>query len=361
MRVCFLILIAVGLTIPFGVAPARGTVAAQATATVKLGAASFSPATIGAKDQSSNLRVAIETTSLVPSNTVVTLEVTESSNFDGVQYTVTGGRVQNFNLTGGGQSATATITFKTALGNEKGGTIVSRVTLVTVPVGVIKGTPDAVPNLILNVNPPFTSSGCDEFVACVGGYVRNPITCRCYNPSPIIIDTAGNGFDLTDLANGVAFDINGDGLPEHLSWTAAGSDDAFLALDRNLNGVIDSGRELFGNFTAQPLSDSPNGFIALAELDRPDRGGNGDGVIDIRDNVFSSLRLWQDANHNGISEATELHDLPSLGVYRISLNYSEKNRQDQHGNQFRYRAKVFDARGAHVGTWAWDVFLFAGQ
>jgi len=94
MRVCFFILIAVSLAIPFGIAPARGTVAAQATATVKLGAASFLPTTIGAQNQSSNLRVAIETTSLVPNGAVATLEVTESSNFDGVQYTVTGGRLQ---------------------------------------------------------------------------------------------------------------------------------------------------------------------------------------------------------------------------------------------------------------------------
>lgn len=361
MRIFVFIVIAIALAIPFGIMPESKTVAAQATATVKLGAASFTPTTIGAQNQSSNLRVAIETTALVPNGTKATLEVTESSNFDGVQYTVTSGRSQEFTLSGGGQSTTATFTFKTAAGNESGGTIVSRVTLVSVPANVTKGMPDNVPNLTLNVNPPFTSGGCDEFVACLPGYVRDPVTCRCYNPSPIIIDTAGNGFNLTDLANGVAFDINGDGLPEHLSWTAAGSDDAFLVLDRNLNGLIDNGRELFGNFTAQPLSDSPNGFIALAELDRPDRGGNGDGVIDIRDNVFSSLRLWQDVNHNGVSESTELHDLPSMGVYRISLNYAESRRQDQHGNQFRYRARVFDARGAQVGRWAWDVFLLAGQ
>ena len=174
--------------------------------------------------------------------------------------------------------------------------------------------------------------------------------CGC---SPIIIDLSGHGFILTDAANGVEFDISGTGKPIQMGWTAQGADNAFLALPGD-DGEVHNGQQLFGSFTPQPESDTPNGFAALAVYDT-----NHDGVIDAKDPIWPRLRLWIDADHNGVAQTNELHTLPSMGVNSLSLRYEESKKVDQYGNQFRYRGLVDPEsnKGFNGGRVMYDVFF----
>jgi len=202
--------------------------------------------------------------------------------------------------------------------------------------------------------------GCAQLLGSDGGPA--PLQ-TCGDTSPIIIDTEGEGFRLTAAYNGVLFDIQGDGHPVQIGWTAQRSRNAFLALP-GPDGLVHSGKDLFGNFTPQPASSAANGFRALAEWDKPQNGGNGDGVIDEHDEVFSHLRLWIDSNHDGVSQPEELHPLQELGIYTLSLTYFESGKTDEFGNQFRYKGMVNpgsrrDSRdeASEAGRWAYDVFL----
>lgn len=163
--------------------------------------------------------------------------------------------------------------------------------------------------------------------------------------TPIIIDVKGEGFHLTSVDNGVNFTFFPNQPAVRISWTDSAFSNGFLALDRNGNGIIDDGTELFGNLTPQPPSSTPNGYAALAVFDEPANGGNGNGVIDPGDSVYGRLRVWIDANHNGFSEPSELHTLHELGISRIGLKYRLSSYVDQYGNRFRYLAQIWDEAG----------------
>ena len=164
----------------------------------------------------------------------------------------------------------------------------------------------------------------------------------------MILDTTGQGFVFTDPAKGgyVSFDIEGKGTPVKVSWPKVGSGNAWLVLDRDGDGVIKDGTELFGNFS--PHADAgvashpnPTGWLALQWFDNPPQG-DGNLLIDKRDQVWNKLRLWidehcyKDPDHQCQSRPQELHTLESEGINSISLIYTPNIWSDGVGNEYRY-------------------------
>jgi hypothetical protein len=194
------------------------------------------------------------------------------------------------------------------------------------------------------------SCGCPPGQDC---YCNGGNGCYCVLGTPILIDLKGDRFALTSPAEGVQFNFFLNG-PVQISWTPSGADEGWLVLPP-AEGTIANGAEMFGSLSPQPPSDDPNGFLALAIYDQAQNGGNGDGIIDARDTIFSRLRLWRDLNRNGISEPSELISLKAAGIVSISLSYTEAGRVDKWGKRFRYRARVTSTSGAD--KWAYDVIL----
>ena len=164
----------------------------------------------------------------------------------------------------------------------------------------------------------------------------------------LVLDLDRDGVETIGMKAGIQFDLNDDGFRETLCWVAA--DDGLLALDRDGDGAIASGAELFGNSTR--LADgatAANGFLALAEFDE-----NNNGYIDDADKGFSRLRVWRDANQNGESEPEELLTLADTGVETILLRHRESNTKDAFGNEFRQFGafNTTDGKGSVVlGVW----------
>lgn len=206
----------------------------------------------------------------------------------------------------------------------------------------------------------------DSCGKCAGNAKRYPGSFCCYFvTSPIVLDLEGTGFQFTDLAHGVAspIDLNFRRLFQ-VSWTAPDSNNAWLVLDRNGNGVIDDFTEMFGNLTPQPdppVGQKKNGFLALAVFDQPDHGGNNDGWITEEDAIFPKLAVWLDKNHDGISQPDEMYSLSSVGVSGISLHYMLSEKKDKFGNTFRYRSVVRSSNGSEIDKSIYDVFLLVGD
>ena len=158
---------------------------------------------------------------------------------------------------------------------------------------------------------------------------------------PLLIDADGNGVKLTSPEHGVIFDIDGDGQAEQIGWTHKNSNDVWLAVDRNGNGRIDDGTELFGNNTPVRVGQTTdNGFEALNFLQSESRDIAAlDQSIAGSDVAWGRLLLWRDANHNGISEPDELTRVVDSPLASIDLRYEVVSRV-QKANEIRERSTV---------------------
>jgi len=169
-----------------------------------------------------------------------------------------------------------------------------------------------------------------------------PHVCKAWGScTPIVIDLGSNGINLGQAGVGVYFDVNADGVRDHVQWVRQGGDEGFLALDRSGNGVIDDGAELFGVGTPLLLEgrNAPNGFVGLAQYDSRQLGGNDDGLITEADAIWPQLRIWLDANADGVSKPDEMRTLKSYGLTALET--------------IPKRRKYVDAAGNVIPYWAW--------
>lgn len=200
--------------------------------------------------------------------------------------------------------------------------------------------------IMCDCQPP--PGGC-TIEGCVWDYYE----CDCVDCCPLVLDVSGRGYKLTSAEEGVLFDINADGQLDAISWTDPNREVAFLVFDRNANGIIDDGEELFGNVTPvqgnMPSGRALHGFDALASLEDPLYGpSRPDGRIDARDAAYQKLLLWVDRNHDGISQPEELRLASAAGLVAIETRYREDKRVDEHGNEFRLRGIGWWQRGEEL-------------
>jgi trimeric autotransporter adhesin len=157
--------------------------------------------------------------------------------------------------------------------------------------------------------------------------------------TPLVLDLDGDGVRTLAAAAGIEFDLLGDGRSARFGWVAGG--DGLLAIDRNGDGVINDGRELFGSGTR--LADgqrASDGYTALAEQDT-DR----DGDVDAQDAGFDALRVWVDANHDGRTDVGELKGLSELGIVRLDATPDKADEVDN-GNWIGLRSSFTRADGS---------------
>lgn len=168
---------------------------------------------------------------------------------------------------------------------------------------------------------------------------------------PLVLDLNGDGVvGSIGESDGAHFDADGNGFAEATGWVSP--DDGLLVRDLNGDGAITSGAELFGDQTRLPNGDlASNGFEAIAALDT-----NQDGVVDAQDAAWAQLRIWKDANSNGVVDDGELLTLQEAGVASLRTAYSTVNQPDASGNTLAQQGVFTRADGTtgKAGSFLFD-------
>lgn len=182
----------------------------------------------------------------------------------------------------------------------------------------------------------------------------NPTKPGC-GVSPIVIDPTGEGFFLTSKQQGVEFREEASIPQIQMSWTNPTHHNGWLVRPNADGSVTSLSDNLFGNLSPQPSSDTPNGYSALAYWAEQEGCGTVERLAACPV-VWQQLRLWHDANQDGIAQPDELSTLDASGVRDISLKYHASGHVDQYGNVFRYAASIYDDAG-EKNSRSYDVFL----
>ncbi|EHB8454786.1 hypothetical protein JVX81_004792, partial [Salmonella enterica] len=166
--------------------------------------------------------------------------------------------------------------------------------------------------------------------------------------SPIIIDLDRDGVETISLENGVFFDHDGNKFAESTGWVSP--DDGLLVFDRDGNGQIDNGSELFGNNTLQADgTNASNGYNALKEYD-----DNNDGALDENDAIWNQLQIWQDKNSNGRVDEGELLTMKQAGIASINTMYKNSSTTDSQGNLHKQTGSITytdGSKGQSADVW----------
>jgi Ca2+-binding RTX toxin-like protein len=211
----------------------------------------------------------------------------------------------------------------------------------------------------INNSDFITTCNCGSSSSCSCGdteYFQAPIeaqvglTTLAVRHSPLVLDLNGDGVQTTGVNSDwwAMFDFDGDGVKNRTGWIS--SEDGFLVYDRNQDGKINNGDEMFGNHTLRYNGSGrcADGYEALAQEDT-----NGDGLVNALDDNWQQLAVWRDLNQNGLTDEGELFTLEELGITGFEVGQTGGNQELANGNMLQGQGAYYFNGQAQVFSDVW--------